>query len=496
MASLYFSAQLRAIEAQFADQPLMSRAGLAAAELARRINPLRHKTVLILAGPGNNGGDAFVTASHLAEWGYPVHLLFAGLVANQPRDAQAARQAYLAAGGVEQAGIPADLDCGLIIDGLFGIGLSRAPSAPYDDLIRRANALADRCNCPLLALDCPSGLDADTGRTPGVVIQASHTLNFIGDKPGLHTLEGPDCCGKTYLATLDLDLSTSPAAGRLLALSDFSSCLQTRRRNSHKGSFGSAGLIGGAESMLGAALLAARAALKIGAGRVYCGLLAPSGFPVDPLQPELMLRSAEALWGVQDLAALAIGPGLGRCNEAQQQLTKALSSSLPLVLDADALNLIASQPRLAEQLRQREAATLLTPHPAEAARLLATEVASIQADRIGAALEIARKLASPVVLKGCGSVIAMPNGAWWINPTGNPGMATAGMGDVLSGLIAGLLAQGWPAEHALLGAVHLHGAAADRLVARGLGPIGLTAGEVIDSARIVFNDWVSRAGSR
>lgn len=474
----------------------MARAGLAAAELARRINPLRHKTVLILAGPGNNGGDAFVAASHLVAWGYPVHLLFAGQAESQPRDAEAARQAYLKAGGIEQASIPADLDCALIIDGLFGIGLSRAPSAPYAELIAQANALAQACACPLLALDCPSGLDADTGRTPGIVIQASHTLNFIGDKPGLHTLEGPDCCGKTYLATLDLDLSEPPGAGRLLTRADFSHKLQERRRNTHKGSFGSAGLIGGAESMLGAALLAARAALKIGAGRVYCGLLSPTAFPVDPLQPELMLRSAEALWHAEGLAVLAIGPGLGRSDAAREQLGKALASNLPLVLDADALNLIASQPDLADQLRRREAATVLTPHPAEAARLLASEVAAVQADRIAAAQTIARELACPVVLKGCGSVIATPAGHWWINPTGNPGMATAGMGDVLSGLIAGLLAQGWPAESALLGAVHLHGAAADRLLARGVGPIGMTAGEVIDSARAVFNDWVSRAGSR
>ena len=274
----------------------------------------------------------------------------------------------------------------------------------------------------------------------------------------------------------------------MVSAADFATHARPRPLNSHKGSFGSAGILGGAPSMVGAAFLAGRAALKLGAGRVYLGLLDPQPPACDLLQPELMLRRPQALLQA-DLTALACGPGLGDSLEASELLETAIASELPLLLDADALNLVASEGNLQVALASRRNPAILTPHPAEAARLLESGTTEVQGDRVAAALEIAERYHCHVALKGCGTVIAAVDGHWWINSTGNPGMATAGMGDVLSGLIVALLAQGWPVDAALRAGVYLHGAAADRLVAGGIGPIGLTAGEVIDAARRIFNEW-------
>jgi hydroxyethylthiazole kinase-like uncharacterized protein yjeF len=242
--------------------------------------------------------------------------------------------------------------------------------------------------------------------------------------------------------------------------------------------------------MLGAALLAARAALKLGTGRVYLGLQDPDAPAVDPVFPELMLRRADALLQAE-LNALACGPGLGRSSEAVRLVEQALKCPLPVVLDADALNILASDGRLEGNLYNRVAPAILTPHPVEAGRLLGISAREVQDDRVAAAKELANRYRCCIALKGCGTVVAAVDGSWWINSTGNPGMATAGMGDILSGIIGALLAQGGPAEQAVIAGVPLHGAAADRLVAEGIGPIGLTAGEVIDAARREFNVWMA-----
>ena len=239
--------------------------------------------------------------------------------------------------------------------------------------------------------------------------------------------------------------------------------------------------------MTGAAVLAGRAALKCGAGRVYAGLLASELPLFDPLQPELMLRPADGVLRLDHLTALAIGPGLGDLPDAAEYLDWALELDLPLVLDADALNLLAAFSALKDKLKQRVAEKILTPHPAEAARLLGCTTADVQSDRVAAAQQLARECNAGVVLKGCGSVCAWPDGHWAINTSGNPGMASAGMGDVLTGLIVALLAQGVDERHALTAGVYLHGAAADQKMAEGAGPIGLTAGEVIDAARMLLN---------
>ena len=487
---LYFSRSLRQIEARHRHLPLMQRAGAAAADWAASLASERQQPILVLAGPGNNGGDALVAARLLHQRFFDVCGVFIGEPSALPADAADAYQAFSAAGGRTCTAIPERWQWALIIDGLFGIGLTRAPESSYAELIAAANRLAERDHCPLLALDCPSGLNADSGQMLGVSIAASQTITFIAHKPGLLTADGPDQCGEIRLADLDLAATNDiPADGQRVSRTDFSPWLKPRQRNSHKGSFGSAGILGGSKTMLGAALLAGRAALKLGSGLVYLGLLDPELPSVDLLQPELMLRRADTLLQT-DLRALACGPGLGRSGEAIRLLEQALQSPLPLVLDADALNILATDGRLDGNLYHRIAPVILTPHPAEAARLLACSIREVQTDRIKAACELAKRYHCSVALKGCGTIIATVDGDWWVNSTGNPGMATAGMGDVLTGMITALLAQGWPAVPALLAAVHLHGAAADRLVADGNGPIGLTAGEVSDAARQIFNEWV------
>ena len=239
--------------------------------------------------------------------------------------------------------------------------------------------------------------------------------------------------------------------------------------------------------MTGAALLAGAAALKLGAGRVYIGLL--ERLAVDPVHPELMLRDAGDLYTLA--TALAAGPGLGNSKEALELVRRAIASPLPLVLDADALNLLAEHPVIAAGLSRRGRPAILTPHPAEAARLLGVSVQEAQRDRIATAEELSHRYRANVVLKGCGSIIALTDGRWFINTSGNPGLSTAGSGDVLTGMIVALLAQGWGEAEAALAAVHLHGCAAEACVASGRGPAGLTAGELIEPARALFNRWAS-----
>ena len=498
---LFTSPALRRLEQIHAAEPLMERAGLAAAEWASEL-ATPGGAVLILAGPGNNGGDALVAARRLRERFFATVVVFAGDPERLPADARQAWDALLASGhpvlhdipelGVNQHGGR----WSLIVDGLFGIGLTRPVEGKQAELIDRANTLARHDGCPLLALDAPSGLNADTGTVLGShVIRASHTLTFIAAKPGLFTADGPDHAGQVRVAELGLPVAqeASPCA-HTLGRANFASSLKTRRLNSHKGSHGSVGILGGAPGMVGAALLAARAAVQLGAGRVFVGLRDEQALAVDPLRPEVMFRPAEDVPTLPVLTALAAGPGFGTDAAARTLLRHALAFPGPLLLDADALNLLAAYASLQQSLAERHALqhpTLLTPHPTEAARLLECDTATVQADRLEAARQLARRYHAQVALKGCGTVLAQPDGHCLINCNGNPGLATAGSGDVLAGMATALLAQGWPAEDALAGAVHLHGAAADALVAAGDGPIGIAADELPAPARRLLNQWIS-----
>ena len=475
---------LRRLEAEHAavTPSLMERAGAGATRIALEMLTGR---ALVLAGPGNNGGDAFVVARLLKEAGHEPVVLFAGEPDKLPADARRAHANWLAAGGRCVMDYPAG-KFGLIIDGLFGIGLARPIEGEYAEWIERANA----SSCPILALDAPSGLNALTGQITGPAIRAIRTITFIALKPGLLTGDGPDHCGE--LSVCDLGLAIDSGDGVVVAPDLFRACLKPRARNSHKGSFGSVAILGGAPGMAGAALLAGRAALKLGAGRVYLGML--ETLAVDPVQPELMLRTpADAL---SMATVLAIGPGLGQSIPAGELLTQALDSALPRVIDADGLNLLAQSPLLQRKCAVSPAPTFITPHPAEAARLLGSSTEDVQADRLSAALQLAKRFNAYVALKGCGTIVAAPNGRWFINTSGNPGLASAGSGDVLTGMLAALLAQHWPPLEAILAAVHLHGAAADACIAAShgpTGPIGLTAGELIAPARRLLNDWIRQA---
>lgn len=486
---IYGVAALREIESHHADAdpPLMERAGAAAVPQALTFLAPGGAPPLVVCGPGNNGGDGFVLARLLRERGIDSVVVFAGDEAKLPTDAHQAFDRYRAAGGAILGEIPRR-DYSLAVDALFGIGLQRPLAGAHAAMVERINGLG----CPVLALDIPSGLCADTGRVLGCAVRADSTATFIALKPGLLTLDGPDHCGAISVCDLGLAAESDlPARGHTVTPQLFHSRLQPRPKNSHKGMMGSVGILGGAPGMVGAALLAGRAALRLGAGRVYIGLLDSAALAVDTAQPELMLRKPQDILAAGHATALAVGPGLGQGADALALLRQALAADLPLVLDADALNLLAARPVLAKQLRRRSAPTLVTPHPLEAARLLGGDAEAVQADRLRAALTLAERLNAVTVLKGCGSVIAAPGGRWFINDSGNPGMASAGMGDVLSGLAAAMLAQGWDAEAALLCAVHLHGLAADLLVGSGIGPAGLTAGETIDAARHLFNAWTN-----
>ena len=485
---VYLTAEVRRIEtaaAALPDHPqLMERVGLAAAELARELAGSTGKPVLVLAGPGNNGGDAFVIARHLRLWWFNVSVVFAGDEHKLSPDAASALTAWRAAGGTILDAIPPQQDWSLIIDGLFGIGLQRNVEGCHAELIAAAN----HSGVTILAVDVPSGLESDTGRVLDCAMRARHTITFIGLKPGLLTLDGPDYCGDIHLRTLGLDApALLPAHGAVIGSAVLRHALKPRPLNAHKGNCGSVGIIGGARGMVGAALLAGRAALKLGAGRTYVGLIADDAPLLDVNQPELMLRSADDVLKLDHLSCLAVGPGLGQSPDAAIHLKRALAAPLPLVIDADGLNLIAFDEKIKCILKQRVTYTLLTPHPAEAARLLGCTTGDIQHDRLAAARKIAQELNCGVVLKGAGSICAMPDQTWAINISGNPGMASAGMGDVLSGIIAALLAQGADAHTALHAGVYLHGAAADACVASGKGPVGLTASEVMDAARVLIN---------
>jgi ADP-dependent NAD(P)H-hydrate dehydratase / NAD(P)H-hydrate epimerase len=481
-------ADIRTIEARMSGQPLMERAGLSAAALARDMLADRRSRVLVLAGPGNNGGDAFVVARHLASWFFDVVVCAPDSAARMPAEAAAARLAWRERGGAPVTDWSEDDDFGLIVDGLFGIGLRRAIDPMHARWIARAND----GRIPILALDVPSGLDADTGVAQTPTIRARATATFIALKPGSLTLDGPDHCGAISVHRLGVAGSDMPAtAGTRLDWAVLRTALPEvllrSRRNVHKGTYGTLGVVGGGDGMVGASLLAARAALQLGAGKVLVGLAASDRPAVDSRQPELMLRgAADVLERVLD--AIVIGPGLGTGEKARDLLDRALRLDTPLVIDADALTLIAADAALASAVSARSVPTLITPHPAEAARLAGVKTSNIQANRIEAALRLADRFNAGVVLKGAGSVLAYAGGGWAINGSGNPGLASGGTGDVLAGMLGALLAQGIAPGDALSLGVCLHGAAADALVAQGVGPLGLTASELAPAARRLLND--------
>jgi hydroxyethylthiazole kinase-like uncharacterized protein yjeF len=492
--SLYSVAQVRAIEeaarSQLPPGTLMQRAGEAASTYALEVlGGLPTGRILVLAGPGNNGGDALEVAANLTDLGANVDVIHLAGTAPSPEAAHALDRARTSRARFVDT-IDDGHGCCLVVDGLFGIGLARPLAGRARELVERVRDMT----CPVLALDVPSGLDADTGSVvgpDGVAMRATHTITFLGNKPGLHTGDGCDYAGRVHVTRLgSAVLHTEKALAQLNAPALFAALLAPRRRNSHKGTYGDVAVLGGARGMSGAGILAARAALYAGAGRVFVAAV-DSGPGLDPMQPEIMFRDA-ADFDFNGRTVVA-GPGLGDSAGATHLLSKVIDGTGPLLVDADALNLCAASTDLAARLAAHIGATILTPHPLEAARLLGVTAAIVQADRLEHARELAQRTGAVVVLKGAGSIIARPDGEVAINTTGNPGLATGGTGDVLAGLAGTLLSQGWPAWEAALAGTWLHGAAADRLVAGGAGPIGLTAGELPRAIRAELNALVADA---
>jgi len=416
---------------------LVARAGLALAKLALALQPALPR-VWVAAGPGNNGADGLDAAARLQALGCRVS---AHLVAERARlgaDAQAALQRALAAGVEVVEGAPGRAPgCDLAIDALLGIGLARAPQGALAQAIAAFNA----AGAPLrLAVDVPSGLDADRGATPGAAVVATHTLSMLTLKPGLHTAQGRDHAGEVWLADLDEDLADEPPSAWLGGGPDAQAEPTRRGHARHKGSYGDVVTIGGAAGMVGAAWLAADAALAAGAGRVYLSLLDETAPHWDAAHPELMGR--RRLWadGGGLLRAATVVCGCGGGDAVHAALASVLSCAPRAVLDADALNALARDPQLQALLRARAArgaASVLTPHPLEAARLLGGSAAAVQADRLAAARSLAESFDAVVVLKGSGSIVAARGRLPWINRSGNAALATAGTGDVLAGWLAG-----------------------------------------------------------
>lgn len=398
---LFDVAASRRIEARaLAHSPdLMERAGLAVAKLALALRR-GSGPVWVACGPGNNGGDGLVAARRLTEAGVPV-----------------------------QVGHEAPPQPALVIDALLGLGLNRPPSLEMLATI----AAMEECGAPLLAVDLPSGLLADTGQPAGSrALRADHTLALLTLKPGLFTGEGRAHCGRLWFDDLGITPDEAPTAELLGP-----AALPHRSPTSHKGSHGQVLVVGGAPGMQGAARLAARAALASGAGRVYLDLPGqPAGEPADPGRPELMRGRLADLPRAVGVVGCGAGPAIAK---ALPELLRRLPR---LVIDADALNAIAQDTSLQALLAARPAgSTILTPHPLEAARLLGRGTTSLQADRLAAAAALAARLNASVVLKGSGSVIASPGERPALCASGGPALATAGSGDVLAGWLGGLWAQ-------------------------------------------------------
>jgi hydroxyethylthiazole kinase-like uncharacterized protein yjeF len=447
----------------------MERAGLAVARLARALHPHAQR-VSLGCGPGNNGGDGFVAARHLHAHGTQVRVRWIGDETRMPADAREALRRARAAGvavtpwsGPGDAG-PADL----AIDALLGLGTRRPP----DGAVRAAIEAMAAERAPVLAVDLPSGLHADTGQPLGdVAVRAEATLALLTLKPGLFTGQGRDFAGTVWWDPLGVD-ATGPTAwlsGPPAALPE--------AHATHKGERGDVYAIGGAPGMTGAVSLAARAALAAGAGRVYVSPLDESAVALDGCRPELMWRRSAWKLAPSTLGAATIVCGCGGGTAVRAALPALLAHAARLVLDADALNVVAADLPLQSLLRGRSTRglpTLLTPHPLEAARLLGIHARDVQADRLAAASALAERFGCAILLKGSGSVIAAPEVTPCINPTGNAALATAGSGDVLAGWAAGLWARQPAATASAIGtaAAWTHGDTADRHRARGrLGPL-------------------------
>jgi len=440
---------------------LMTRAGTAAIHLLQRTWP-RARNVVVVCGIGNNGGDGFVMARLAHESGVQVEVLLLGEAAMLRGDARRACEAMLKAGVQVSTFVPERWpDADVVVDAIFGTGLDREVSGLHRDAI----ALINRQPAPVLALDIPSGLHADSGTALGVAVRASKTLTFIGLKQGLFTGQGPDYAGEVSFDDLGAPAEIYeriPAPAFRISPTWTNTLFPPRPRIAHKGHHGHVLIVGGDQGMAGAAGLAGEAAARVGAGLVSIATHSYHAAMLNAAHSELMCHSVENDATLPDLlskaSVLAIGPGLGRREWGNKLFGAVLDSALPMVVDADALHWLAREP-----LRRNH--WILTPHPGEAARLLNTNVSDVQADRWQAVRELQKRYGGVVILKGAGTLVCNGHDPVALCDSGNPGMAAGGMGDVLTGVIAGLLAQGLNPWQAAMAGVYLHGCAGDAAAA-------------------------------
>lgn len=475
--------ELQNLEMRAANQlgadTLMKRAGAAAAELImKRLEDagVEQRRVTLLVGPGNNGGDALACACELREKGAVVNVVLPG--GRRPTSALALAQLerWTQAGGTtyDDPYMTEKADC--VVDGLFGTGLAKPITGDYLDAVLWFNER----QALKVSLDIPSGLNPVTGHWTGSYpgCSADVTITFLCVKSGLYMCEGADAAGEIVLNELDVSVPLSPLS--VIGTDEFPRVLRPRVKSSHKGDYGSVAVIGGTDGMIGASILAARAALISGAGRVTLECRAEHAPHVDMVYPEIMFATKPV--NLEDFDAIVLGCGLGTSAEAKARVIEALNCQKPLILDADALNIIAADIKLQDMVLARRAPTVLTPHPGEAARLLRRDTAGVTADRVAACRELAVQTGAIVVLKGAGTVISMRSSRTWINPTGSPMLATGGSGDVLAGMIGAMFAQGYDMVESVLAAVYFHGLSAEGLEA------GFTAGEIAPNAMALVHD--------
>ena len=464
---------------------LMKRAGRAVVDDTGDRYPAARRW-LVMCGPGNNGGDGYVVARMAAGAGVDVTVCSLVDTAQLKGDAALALGDWQAAGGEVLAWpLAGDATFELALDALLGTGIDRQVSGEY----RHAIEFLNKLDCPKIAIDIPSGLNADTGCVMGCAVRAQSTVTFVGRKRGMYTADGRDYCGHISFDSLSIPSDCAAAIvdyGSLTGMDYLGGRLNARVQNSHKGNYGHVLGVGGVAGMSGAIRLCGEAALRSGAGRVTLATDPVHAALINLDRPELMVRSVA---GADDLLSvlgddhiLAAGPGLGRTEWSALLFKACLDSDRPLVVDADGLNLLA---KLSGTVSREN--WILTPHPAEAARLLDGKVTDIQQDRVTAAQVIASRYSACVVLKGCGTVVASPGGDYAICPLGNPGMATAGSGDVLTGIIAALLGQGLTCWDAAIAGVVAHAEAGD-LAAQAVGEMALVATDIIDQ---LPNVWMA-----
>ncbi|MEJ8567627.1 NAD(P)H-hydrate dehydratase [Wenzhouxiangellaceae bacterium CH-27] len=469
---------------------LMERAGRSAFEAARRAFPQARRWQ-IFCGGGNNAGDGYIIARLAQEAGLSAQVCALRPPDHLSGDAAVAAQRWLQADGATQPLPPDPSDrFDLVIDALLGTGLDRAPEGDYATAIDWIN----KAGLPVLAVDIPSGLDADTGVVRGRAVRARATVTFIGNKRGLYTADGPDYAGAITFSDLETPETVRdavPDSGILLHEKIIRQSLRRRHRNSHKGSFGWVLGIGGNSSMSGAVRLCGEAGLRAGAGKVTLATIPDHAALVNLTCPELMVRGVrrgkELKTLLRQVDVSVIGTGLGQTSWSEDLFKTCMRTEVPIVLDADGLNILARlYPEMGRAGDLPRGNWVLTPHPAEAGRLLGCPAREVQQDRIAAALAVAERFDATVILKGCGTVVAERSGRYAICPLGNPGMATAGTGDVLAGVVGALVAQHLDLWTAAAAAVVAHALAGD-LAAREIGERGMIASDITARLPRVLN---------